>query len=103
MNLQSHLYLSWLPQAVIIDARFLIITKSLRRNKTISEYAKFPFSQFVLEHFKAGTKEVNLIFDYPSKQKFNPKQFEHARRCNESNQCSSQHEYYILTPDSNIP
>ena len=65
----------WLPQAVIIDAMFLIITKPLRRNKTISEYAKFLFNQFVLKHFKTGTKEVHLIFDYPSKWKFNPKQF----------------------------
>jgi len=93
----------WLPQAVIIDAMFLINTTLLRRTKTISEYAKFLFNQFVLEHYKAGTKEVYLIFDNPTTRKFNPKQFEHTRRYNTNKKCSSQHEHCVLTPNSNIP
>ena len=92
----------WLPQSVIIDAMFLINTKPLRRTTTILDYSKFLFNQFVLEHFKAGTKEVHLIFDNPTNHRFNPKQFEHARRYI-NKKCNTQHEHCEFTPNSNIP
>ena len=65
---------------VIVDAMFLMKTRPLRRTKTIEEYAILLFNIFILEHYKAGVREVHLIFDKPSKQAFNPKQFEHAKR-----------------------
>ena len=70
----------WLPQVDIVDAMFLVNTRPLRRTKTIEEYAILLFNRFILEHYKAGVREVHLIFDKPSKQAFNPKQFEHAKR-----------------------
>ena len=91
----------WSPQAVITEAMFLIIIKPLRRNIKL-EYAKFLLNQFVLEHFKVQTKEVHFIFDNPSIQKFNLKQFEHTRCYNTNKKHSSQHEHSVLTTDSNI-
>jgi len=61
--------LPWLPEAIIIDAMFMIHTKPLRRTTTMADYSKFLFHQFVQEHFKMGTAKVHLVFD-------NPKQFE---------------------------
>ena len=53
--------LPWLPQAVIIDAMFIIHTKPLRRTTTMADYSKFLYNQHVLEHFKMGSVEVHLV------------------------------------------
>ena len=55
----------WIYKVCIIDAMFLINTKPLRNTRTVEEYAKFLFNRFVLEHYKAGASEVQLIFDKP--------------------------------------
>ena len=52
----------WLPQMVILDAKFLINTKPLRWTKTLANYAQLNIERFALEHFKAGASEVHLIF-----------------------------------------
>ncbi len=62
----SHLPQGWSPQITILDAMFLINTKPLRRTKTLSDYAQLLFNRFVLEHFKAGAREVHLLFDKPN-------------------------------------
>jgi len=68
----------WVPQAVIIDAMFVINTKPLRRTITIADYGNLLFHQHAVQHYKAGTIEVHLIFDNPRRQNFNPKQYEQA-------------------------
>ena len=93
--------LLWIPQAVIIDAMFMINTKPLRRTATIGDYGKLLFHQYTVDHYKAGTNEVHFIFDNPGTQKFNPKQYERARRYNKAT--TKQHEHQQFDPDSNIP
>ena len=44
--------LPWLSQTVIIDAMFMIHTKSLRRITTMADYSKFLYHQYVLDHCK---------------------------------------------------
>ena len=68
-----------IPQVAIIDAMFIINTRPLRQTKTFLEYAHFLFNQFILQHYKAGTSEVHLIFDKVCRQLFNPKRFEHVK------------------------
>ena len=93
-------YLPSTPSVVIIDAMFTINTKPLRQTKTFTQYTQFLFNQFVLKHFKAGTLEVHLVFDKPTKQPFNPKQSEHLKRYSASN---SEHQHCSVSPDSNVP
>ena len=71
--------LQCLPQAVIIDAMFMLNTKPLRRTNTIAEYSKLLFHQYILHHFKTGICEVHLVFDSPCRNSFNPKIFEQDR------------------------
>ena len=87
------------PQAVIIDAMFTINTKPLRLSKTFSDYACFLFEQFVTPHFRAGAREVHLIFDKPSRGSFNPKQYEQKRQYKEN----PEHQHYSFTPTTTIP
>ena len=94
--------LPWLPQVLIVDAMFLVNTRPLRRTKTIEEYAILLFNRFILEHYKAGVRGVHLIFDKPSKQAFNPKQFEHAKRYL-SKKTSCQHEHISFSSHTSIP
>ena len=94
--------LPWLPEAVIIDAMFMIHTKPLRRTTTMADYIKFLYHQYVLEHFKMGISEVHLVFDNPAMNTFNPKQFEHARRHN-SEALKRQHQHHSFNIDSQIP
>ena len=68
--------LVWVPQAVIIDAMFMINTRPLRRTTTIAEYGKLLFNQYALEYFRMGASEVHLVFDNPTIQAFNPKQLD---------------------------
>ena len=89
----------WVPQAVIIDAMFVINTKPLRRTITIADYGNLLFHQHAVQHYKAGTIEVHLIFDNPRRQNFNPKQYEQARRYNKN----TKHEHQSFDPNSNIP
>ena len=65
----------------------------------VLRYSKLLFNQYVLEHYKAGTNEVHLIFDQPACY-FNPKQFEHVRRS--KTKSNSNHEHLAFTPDTNI-
>ena len=57
----------WTPQAAIVDAVFLFSTMPMRRTNTTAEFAKVLFDRFVREHVRAGTREVNFIFDKPTK------------------------------------
>ena len=68
------------PQVVIIDVMFIINTRPLRQTKTILDYTKLLFNQFILPHYKANFNEVHLIFDKPGRQQFNPKHFEQRKR-----------------------
>ena len=92
--------MQWVPQTVIIDAMFMINTKPLRRTVTIADYGKLLFHQHAVQHYKTGTTKVHLIFDNLGQQRFNPKQYEQARRYNKRN---NTHEHQTLDPNSNIP
>ena len=96
--------LPWLPQAVIIDAMFTIHTKPLRRTTTMADYSKFLYNQHVLEHFKMGSVvEVHLVFDNPTINKFNPKQFEQVRRHTNTKASQKQHQHHPFNIHSQIP
>ncbi len=62
------------------------------------------FDRFVLEHFQAGVREVHLLFDKPSAQEFNSKEFEHARRdVGKSKNTHKQHEHISFSPQTPTP
>lgn len=65
-----------IPEAVVIDAMFLINTKPLRNTKTVPQYTKLLFRRFVQGHFKCGVMEIHIVFDKPARRQFNPKKFE---------------------------
>jgi hypothetical protein len=65
--------LEWRPDAVIIDAMFLINVTPLRQHKYFKQYADLIFKQFILPYYQLGSKEVHLLFDYPNRLSFNPK------------------------------
>ena len=48
-----------------------------------------------------GASEVHLVFDNPTTQAFNPKQFEQVRR--HHNKMSHKHEHYHFEVNSPIP
>ena len=96
-------HLPWVPQTVIIDAMFMINTKPLRRTMTIADYGKLVFHQYSLQHYKNGTTEVQLIFDNPHTQTFDPKQYEQARRYSNKAAIFKLHEHQPFDPDSRIP
>ena len=81
---------------------FPLNTRPLRQTKTISDYTKLLFNQFVLQHYKIGVGEVHLIFDKPGRQQFNPKQFEHHKRYLQ-NKAVTDHQHYSFMPHSIIP
>ena len=93
----------WVPQVANVDAMYMVNIRPLRKTKTITEYAQLLFDRFALEHFKAGVKEVHLIFDKPGRQAFNPKQFEHAKRYSPKGKSCNQHEHISFTPQTSIP
>ena len=51
-------------------------TTPLGSHKTMSDYAKFLFTRFVLTQFKRGCHEVHVIFDNPGRLQNTPKYFE---------------------------
>ena len=87
------------PQVVIIDAMFVINTRPLRQTRMFSDYACFLFEQFVTQHFRDGVQEVQLVFDKPGRQSFNPKQYKHKKRYL---QCNNDHRHCSFTPITNI-
>lgn len=54
---------SLVPEAVVLDAMFLIITKPLRNNKTVPQFTKQLFVRFIQEHLRCGVSEVHIVFD----------------------------------------
>ena len=58
------------------------------------------FNQYALQHHKAATNEVHLIFDKPA-QYFNPKQFEEVR-CSKTKALNGNHKQIGFTPDTDI-
>ena len=55
----------------------------------------------MLEYFRLWTSEVHVVFDSPSTQIFNPKQFEQVRRHN--SKTPQKHEHHLFNADSSIP
>ena len=49
-----------------------------------------------------GSAEVHLVFDNPTINKFNPKQFEQVR-CHKTKAPQKQHQHHSFTVDSQIP
>ena len=64
----------------MLEGMFLINTTPLGSQKTMSDYAKFLMTRFLLSQFKRGSFEVHFIFDNPRRLKSTPKYFEHLRR-----------------------
>ena len=95
--------LPWLPQVVIIDAMYMIYTKPLRRTTTMADYSKFLYHQYVIEHFKLGVSKVHLVFDNPTMNTFNPKQFEQARHHYSENTMQHRHQHHAFDVNSQIP
>ena len=88
-------------KAVIIDVMFMIHTKPLRTT-TMADYSKVLYNQHALEHFKIGIAEVHLVFDNPTINKFNPKQFEQVR-CHKTKAPQKQYQHHSFIVDSQIP
>jgi len=84
--------LPWVPQVAIIDARFIV---NNRHANTTTEYAHLLSDRFAWEHFKAGVKEVHLIFDIPGGRTFNPKQFQPAKQYTKGKWCKRHEHIYI--------
>ena len=74
------LQIDWVPDVVVSDGMFLIQCNPLRQTMTIMEYGILILNRFVIPQYKAGTKEVHIVFDIPSERYFNPKSYEHNRR-----------------------
>ena len=87
-----------MPQTVIIDAIFIILTRPLQRTSNIAEYGKQLFNWHVLEQFQMGVTEVHLVFDGPTSLVFNPKQLELLRR--QQSKTSNKHEHYHFEVNS---
>ena len=54
----------------------------------------------MLEYFRLGTSEVHVVFDSPSTQIFNPKQFEQVRQQNSKTPQKHEHHLLMLTHQS---
>ena len=72
-----HFLSDGIPDLVILDAMFLI---TFQQTMNINNYAKLLLNRFALVHYKAGVKEVHMLFDAPMQLFFNPKVFEQMRR-----------------------
>ena len=70
----------WRPECCVLEGIFIINTTPLGSHKTMSDYAKFLFTRFILTQFKRGCHEVHVIFDNPGRLQNTPKYFEHKRR-----------------------
>ena len=70
----------WRPECCVLEGMFIINTTPLGSHKTMSDYAKFLFTRFILTQFKRGCHEVHVIFDNPGRLQNTPKYFEHKRR-----------------------
>ena len=69
----------------------------------MADYSKFLYHQYVIEHFKLGVSEVHLVFDNPTMNTFNPKQFEQARRHYSENTMQHRHQHHAFDVNSQIP
>lgn len=95
----------WIPEVAIIDAMFSINVNPLRQHKTIEQYAYLLFKQFAIPYYQRGAKEVHLVFDYPGRLTFNPKDCEHKRRYNDNQAktTAKEHCHIVFSPQSAIP
>ena len=93
----------WIPEITIIDGMFLVNTKPLRRIKNITEYTQQIYNRFAMEQFCQGVTEVHIVFDKPSRQCFNPEQFEHVKRNSNAKTASTHHEHTEFTSHTLIP
>ena len=100
--IQEQLPDSWVPEAVIVDAMFILATKPMRRTATILHYSEFLFNRFVLPHYMGGATQVHLIFDKQNRQLFDPKMFERKRRDDNASTKKS-HTCTPFTPNTQIP
>jgi hypothetical protein len=89
--------LEWRPDAVIIDAMFLINVTPLRQHKYFKQYADLIFKQFILPYYQLGSKEVHLLFDYPNRLSFSLKCYQHNRRYDKTNKeiMNIHEEFYV--------
>jgi len=68
---------------VVLDGMFLINTNPLRQTNNVTSYANLLFNRFIKPHYQKGASTVHLIFDNPSRLRFNPKEFEQKREMTE--------------------
>ena len=94
--------LPWRPECSMLEGMFLINTTPLGSHKTLSDYAKFCMTRFILLQFKRGCVEVHVIFDNPGRLKNTPKYFEHLRR-DASAKVANDHCCDTITSTTKIP
>ena len=70
----------WSPSVVVLDGMFLINTNPLRQTNNVTSYANVLFNRFIKAHYHKGASTVHLIFDNPSRLRFNTKEFEQKQR-----------------------
>ena len=79
---------------------FPIQCSPFSQSMTMTEYAQQLFDRFILPHYQHGIELVHLIFDTPSFQAFNPKNFEQKSR-DEKHNC--EHEHIKFFPSTQVP
>lgn len=66
------------------------------------DYGTLLLNRFVIQHYKAGAKQVHVLFDSPSQQTFNPKVYEQKRR-DTSILHTGSHEHIDFQPHTKVP
>ena len=92
----------WVPEATVVEGKFLINITPWSAHHNIGEYADFLLRQHILPHFRNGSNEVHLLFDDPECQVQSPKYFERQRR-DQLHPVPSEHHCTEFTNDLVIP
>lgn len=67
------------------------------------EYVQLLLAQYVRPHFRAGAKEVHVVFDNPGAMKETPKEIEQKRRDNNADKTRVAHSCTALNRTTSIP
>lgn len=70
----------WRPQCIILEGMFLINSGPSTSVRTFRDYTMHVLTSLVLPRFRAGVKEVHVVFDHPGRNGTSPKYLERQRR-----------------------